>query len=279
MNAILAILQWFWALVLRAIRGIVADTPHANLFPDAQETPNSPDDADTIPRIPVMSDANAEPETDAKPEVKYTTDLSDDFFTGLAQMGKQQGWDPALLLQVMSHESGIKANAYNASGPAYGLIQFFGKGYSYVRNLNAAQQVPLIAAYYHPHAPYANAGQVYGQNFLPQRMVDRGRDPSTVLTVAGESYYEQNVRRDKDGNLIGGLDFNRDGKITIEDLQNVAEHAAQSLGARYSEAYARLRYAQSQLGVSVSGRVGSTVSIIALWVVSAAALYWWRKNL
>jgi hypothetical protein len=244
-------------------------TPHANLFPDPQAPTDSPDDADTIPRIPVVSDANAEPEQDTKPAVKYTSDLSDDFFTAMAQMGKAQGWDPALLLQVMSHESGIRADAYNAGGPAYGLIQFFGKGYSYVRGMSAAQQMPLIAAYYHPHAPYANAGQVYGQNYLPARMQERGRDPSTVMAEKGEAFYDQNT----------SLDFNGDGRITIEDLQNVAEHAAQSLGARYNEAYARLRYAQSQLGVSVAGKVGSTVSIVALWVLSAAALYWWKRNL
>lgn len=268
MNAILAILQWFWALVMRAIRGIVADTPHSNLFTDP-ETPDNPDNlSDTIPRIPVMN-APAEPEEDTKPEVVATKDLSDSFFSALAEMGRAQGWDPALLLQVMSHESGIKADAYNPGGPAFGLIQFFGKGYSYVRNLSAEQQVPLIAAYYHPHAPYANAGQVYGQNFLPARMLSRGRDPSTILAEQGEAFYDKNP----------SLDFNKDGKITIEDLQNVAEHAAQSLGARYSEAYDRLRWAQKQLGVSVVGKVGSTVSLIALWIISATALYYWRKNL
>lgn len=269
MNAILTILQWVWAQVLRAIRAATAGTPHANLFPDNQGDDNPDDLPDTIPRMPVSMNAPAEQEQDAKPEVRYTSDLSDAFFSGLAEMGRAQGWDPALLLQVMSHESGIRADAYNPSGPAYGLIQFFGKGYSYVKNLSAEQQVPLIAAYYHSHAPYANAGQVYGQNYLPARMVERGRDPSTVLSEAGEAFYDQNT----------SLDFNKDGKITIEDLQNVAEHAAQSLGARYTEAYARLRYAQTQLGVNIAGKVGSTVSLVALWVASAAMLYWWRKNL
>jgi len=181
-----------------------------------------------------------------KPDVTAaTSDLSDGFFAKLAQMGLDEGWDPRLLLPVMAHESGLKANAYNAGGPAYGLIQFFGPNWSFIRTLDAEGQEPYIANYYRAAAPYRTVGEVYGQTYLPARMAARGRSPGTVLSTKGEAFYDQNP----------SLDYNKDDEVTLQDLEDVANAAAKGLGKRYTESLARLNYAMSQVGTGGSGGV------------------------
>ncbi len=104
--------------------------------------------------------------------------------------------------------------------------------------LSVAQQIPIVersiaaglrgAGVTNP----PNVGVLYAVNFLPQRVRDRGTSPDTVLTVRGEGYY--------DGN--SGLDFNKDGKITIADLSDYLETKILSLPI-FRGALAKLRAA------------------------------------
>jgi len=218
-------LEWL-QIIWRSLRGIGTD---ASVKISGQAS---------SPNATESGGIDVEPQT--KPEItNATADLSDGFFDALAAMGRAQKWDPSLALTVMANESGIRANKQNAGGaPAYGLIQFYGPQYAYVLGLSAEQQMPLVANYYAGHAPYARVGEVYGQTFLPARMAARGRSPDTILTAKGESFYDQNA----------DLDANRDGTITIQDLEDTANAAAKALGKRYTESLARLHYAMAQAG-------------------------------
>ena len=223
------VIEWLQAL-WRAIYGIGEDaSPKTGGEPITGEGGESGGVVDTLTKPAITS---------------ATADLSDGFFDALARVGKDQKWDPRLLLAVMSHESGIRANAHTPGSDAYGLIQWDApKGkYAFIITLSAEQQVPYIRSYYVANAPYATIGEVYGQNYLPDRMKRRGRAPGTVLASKGEgdNFYEDNP----------SLDYNHDGQITIQDLEDTANAAAKKLGTRYTEAYDRLTYAMSKLGAS-----------------------------
>lgn len=225
-------------------------------------------DVPTVPKIPsappVLSPP-VRPPMVTKPIVKYTADHSDGFYLALADgFINQLHTDPHYVLAIMANESGLRANAYNPAGPAYGLIQFLGSGNAYIANLSAEEQVPHVIAYYHGHAPYGSIGEVYAETFLPARMLARGRSLDTVLTVKGEAFYDENE----------GLDYNHDGQITIGDLENQANAAAKALGPRFVEATARLDWAIASLGLTPPG--GFPVGALVAGVAVALALFGWK---
>jgi hypothetical protein len=84
-----------------------------------------------------------------------------------------------------------------------------------------------------------NVGLLYAVNFLPARVRARGTGPNTVLTVRGEAYYDNNA----------GLDFNKDGKITIQDLSDTLRTKIAPT-ATFKGALAKLRAAMGNATVS-----------------------------
>ena len=160
------------------------------------------------------------------------------------------------LLALMARESGLKPDAENSKSHAVGLIQFMNPGkYGFtveqMKKMTRAQQMPYVEQYLVDAGMKSGmtAADIYGLVFLPGRMQDRAKGAygssermSTVLTTAGESYYNANT----------GLDNNSDGKITLQDLQEELKETAKTYKI---EGFAR------------GGSVGSNTSMLSPYVV------------
>lgn len=137
-------------------------------------------------------------------------------------------------LLFMTNESGLKptaahratTGAIDAAGlnqitrvgaTALGVTPEAAQAYlDHLVTLSVAEQIPIVerslaaglrtAGVVRP----ANVGVLYAVNGFPGRVRTRGTAPGAVLATAGEGIYESNA----------GLDFNKDGKITIQDLSD-----------------------------------------------------------
>lgn len=128
-------------------------------------------------------------------------------------------------MALMRSESGLNPAAVNPGTRATGLIRFMpsmarslGISVEALRGMTAAQQMPYVEKYFDSvRLPQgASGGRIYASIFLP------GRANRDVLTQAGEPYYDQNR----------GLDVDRDGRITISDLDaKIARHGGSSSAA------------------------------------------------
>jgi hypothetical protein len=143
--------------------------------------------------------------------------VTGDFATELNRVSSKFNINPADLLAVMRSESGLNPAAFiraprtgRAPGPT-GLIQFMpatarslGTTVEELRGMTAAQQMQYVEKYFDSvRLPSgSSAGRLYAYVFLP------GRANREVLTSQGEAYYDANR----------GLDMDRDGNITITDL-------------------------------------------------------------
>ena len=136
---------------------------------------------------------------------------SGDFMTEVGKVASNLGIDASNLIAIMKSESSLNPQAVNPVTGASGLIQFMpntakslGTTVEEIRKMTAVQQLPYVEKYFKSVRvqPGSSAGRLYAYVFLP------GRANREVLTQAGENYYESNK----------GLDVDRDGKITIADL-------------------------------------------------------------
>ena len=136
---------------------------------------------------------------------------SGDFMTEVGKVASNLGIDTSNLIAIMKSESSLNPQAVNPVTGASGLIQFMpntakslGTTVEELRKMTAVQQLPYVEKYFKSVRvqPGSSAGRLYAYVFLP------GRANREVLTQAGENYYESNK----------GLDIDRDGKITIADL-------------------------------------------------------------
>jgi hypothetical protein len=134
-----------------------------------------------------------------------------DFMAEVNRVSNRFGINPNDLLALMRSESSLNPQAVNPTTGATGLIQFMpktarslGTTVEELRNMSAAQQMRFIEKYFESvNLPRgASAGTLYAYVFLP------GRAQRQILARAGENFYEANR----------GLDMNKDGIITIEDL-------------------------------------------------------------
>ena len=143
--------------------------------------------------------------------------LTDRFYNKVIAVSDRLGCDPNALMAIMNSESGIKANAQNPTSSATGLIQFMpktaqalGTSTTALRQMSAEQQLVYVEKCFMMSKKIAgfkpgekiSQGQLYALVFLPAYAK---RD---VLTVSGHKYYIANK----------GLDMDKDGKITIQDL-------------------------------------------------------------
>lgn len=153
--------------------------------------------------------------------------LDRQFWVAWIQMCQRLGCDPTDLAKISYSESGLNPAAYNPSGPAGGLIQFMyqplrGVGFSGTvmefTRLSGLQQLPYIEKYYAPFRRYlTDVGLMYTVNFLPAYA-----SAASAAAAKGMDF----VYAEKNG--IGysaviykfntGLDQNRDGKISHQDL-------------------------------------------------------------
>jgi len=134
-----------------------------------------------------------------------------DFMAEVNRVSNRFGINSNDLLALMRSESSLNPQAVNSTTGATGLIQFMpktarslGTTVEELRNMSAAQQMRFVERYFESvNLPRgASAGTLYAYVFLP------GRAQRQILARAGENFYEANR----------GLDMNKDGMITIEDL-------------------------------------------------------------
>lgn len=140
-----------------------------------------------------------------------------EFLNKVKQIAKRINCNYRDLLAVMNSESGIRADARNSASSATGLIQFvestaksLGTTTAALKQMTPIQQLDYVEKFYMKNKAAAgfgandklSAGDLYALTFLPARAK---RD---VLTSSGENYYNANR----------GLDINKDGKITKNEL-------------------------------------------------------------
>lgn len=147
------------------------------------------------------------------------------FIKEVNRVAAKYNFSPGALIGLMMSESGIDPQARNPNGGATGLIQFMpataralGTSTAALYKMNRTEQMKYVDAFFAPHAKglnNASPGKLYAYVFLP------GRAHRDVLTTSNEKYYKANP----------GLDTNKDGKITISDLDKRVLKKAQQ--ARY----------------------------------------------
>lgn len=136
------------------------------------------------------------------------------FMKEVQRVSSKYGFSQGALLGLMQSESTMNPQSVNPKSGATGLIQFMpstaqslGTTTAALYKMNRAQQMAYVDKYFQPYSgglSGASAGKLYAYVFLP----GRANRKSGVLTQAPEKYYQQNT----------GLDLNRDGAITIADL-------------------------------------------------------------
>lgn len=141
---------------------------------------------------------------------KLDAKLGSGFSAKVEELAKELGCNPNDLLGLFYSESGF--NTSRVTNGYVGLIQLSRGGASelgyttdQISQMTATEQLNVVKAYYKKYNYYDNkldAGNLYAITFLP------GRANRNPLTVKGENYYNWNK----------GLDINKDGAITKEDL-------------------------------------------------------------
>jgi hypothetical protein len=180
--------------------------------------------------------------------IRYTLDITDDFFTGLKSLASDLGANPLHMLSVMYSESGCSAKAHNDNPKnlepeqrwnASGLIQFMpatlrALGYqgthATFRQLTATQQLPMVRKYYAPFSGKLNSiAALYVATFLPA-LVSKASDPKFVLTAKAGPLgwaYAPNA----------AFDANKDYAITVQELEDAVIRNCK--GPRFEELKAR----------------------------------------
>ena len=147
-----------------------------------------------------------------------------EFTTSINELAKAKGYDASDLLAMIGSETGgtFDPKIKNPKSGATGLFQItrasgiaerlgyksFDEFSESAQKMTRAEQVRKLGTEYFKNAPNnLKGGQLYAQLFLPGRFNPKSGD-NQVLTRSGENYYEGNK----------GLDVNKDGKITVSDL-------------------------------------------------------------
>lgn len=150
-------------------------------------------------------------------------------YRSLADTARSLNMRPDHLLAVMYSETWprLDPSSRNPAG-AVGLIQFTtGGGFSEAEletivRLPPTGQMPYVRRYFGKwgNRTYPTAGSIYAFVFTPGRALSRGTSPDSVMAAAPEGFYENNKI----------LDVNKDGRITVSDLEsNIERLRAQPL--------------------------------------------------
>ena len=140
------------------------------------------------------------------------------FMDGLKKVASNLGVNADDMLKVMTKESGLNPAAVNRHSNATGLIQFMpstarglGTTVEELRNMSGVEQLKYIELYYKRLGIKSgmDVGDIYILNFYPAA-INKPRD--YVIASSGSKIYSQNA----------GLDVNKDGKITVQDVRNWA---------------------------------------------------------
>jgi len=161
-----------------------------------------------------------------------------EFTTAINELAKAKGYDASDLLAMIGSETGgtFDPKIKNPNGGATGLFQItresgiaerlgyksFDEFSKDAQKMTRAEQVRKLGTEYFKNAPNnLKGGQLYAQLFLPGRFNPKSGD-NQVLTRSGEGYYTGNK----------GLDVNRDGKITVSDLNTKIENMKKQYGIK-----------------------------------------------
>lgn len=182
-------------------------------------------------------------------EPVHTKDHSDGFYVKLVELARRHRMDPEHIAAVMLAESGLFADVprgrpgYLAAGIFQLVFPTTAQAEAFKRK-TAEEQLDAFEAFI---APMAASGQlttperIYQVNFLPGS-VARGRELGTAVCVkdgtgydgAEASFYKDNA----------GLDVDRDGRITLQDLGAVIGRAKGYNASRWKEIVTRIKLAR-----------------------------------
>jgi murein DD-endopeptidase MepM/ murein hydrolase activator NlpD len=185
------------------------------------------------------------------------------FITGVNQLAKKYDIDAGDLLGLMYSESGVNPQAVNPSGGATGLIQFMpttakamGTSTAAIYKMNRTQQLALVDRFFAMNKlpKGATASQLYATVFLPAYnrkaenfVIARPNGPNDAGKV-NPKWYTQNA----------GLDYNRDGVITVGDLGRHLSKKRQAAGLGASQVGSGFR-ALGNLAMGAASSFGGAV--------------------
>jgi hypothetical protein len=161
------------------------------------------------------------------------TNLSPAALRALADIADRNGWDADAIVAVMSYESGCDSTKKNADprSSASGLLQWidktaramFGISAAELRQRSDVEQVGFVERW------FRSAFGSYRPRFVDYYLVGWGSSPgrpmSDVLADkigAHADLYAQNA----------GLDANKDGQITVADLEAIMRRQQAAAGGR-----------------------------------------------
>jgi hypothetical protein len=244
--------------------------------------------------VEVLADGVVRSETIEAPPPMPTTgcgapckpnDLDDAAFPAIVELAKALGVPPHWVLLVFYLESRLNPHVGNSAGYV-GLNQLKG---SYLRSQfgvepaayllwSASEQIKKVIspwyldtyAMFSPAVP-TTAGGLYALNIGPARVKSGGYSPGTVIYKSPEKNYTSNK----------GLDFNKDGTITIGDfdafLTRLAEEAPYKAAAAKLATYVQTKPAAATTSTSTSN-AGKIVLGIALAGLAGAGAWWGYKR-
>lgn len=166
--------------------------------------------------------------TDSILAVRGLDRTTDRFRRALFDMAKRNGWDADAIAAVMSSESGFIASVKNPYATASGLIQMIDStakrvgikgGAAELRTLSAEQQIPYVENFYKLTVGSRKSVRPVDY-YLAGWGTGIGQPAGFVLArQSDEKKYSDGTKNLYD--LNSGLDRNKDGVITVEDLASL----------------------------------------------------------
>ena len=182
-----------------------------------------------LPHIEIPIADELEVQRSAAKEIKSSrvknsvvkAELGEEFLDKVKQIAKRLNCDYKDLIGLMNSESGLNPKARNKRSRATGLIQFMpstarelGTSVDSILNMSAIEQLDYVEKYLQKakkirfgSSEKLDAGELYALTYLPARA------NRSVLATSNEKYYKWNK----------GLDLNKDGKITKDELAQRVE--------------------------------------------------------
>lgn len=184
--------------------------------------------------------------------------LPDSFFSSIVGVSRRLGCHPRDLLAVMMRESRINPRAHNRASNAGGLIQFLPGTLATLgwtgspegfRALNAEEQLAWVEKFLAPSSRYGleTSARVYQAIFMPASL--RMDAQSATILIDKKGVHADRYARNRP------LDINRDGRITVGELQKAI--AVCCRGADWQKIEGRLLSLNrrgSRRGSAVAGR-------------------------
>lgn len=200
--------------------------------------------------------------------------LDDEFFPSLRILAAQLGVPPQWFLNLIYLESRFQTTAHRPGSQYYGLTQLNaadivkeGVDPNGFLTWSASDQLRIIGPWYIATAraylpqggTISSPGVLYALNLAPGSVKNNGTSQNAVMYAAPSPYYYANAGGYNHANGWG-LDFNRDGTITIGDLDLFMSKLTRE--SAYLKNLARL-----DLGTVPTGTANKTLLLAGLGLV------------